>query len=317
MMNIYEVLEKYVIEYVNSTKSTTSDDFILIKKLNDIIFYSDEKRYNCHYSKKYDLNKVDRLVTEFLNEINPYYKDYYELRKKDGTIFFDKSGSKCDYAYSDYDFENKKRKIYIPLSNSILDIFSISHEIFHDINIDETNESNTRYIFTETLALLSELLLEDYLINKGIKEAKLNNNLNLYYIKLKSIEVDFNLQLIINYLENGYLNKNMIDNILNSYPDMYFNDLNKIVLRILKEQELTVEFEQGYIIGILFATYMYSRINNNKNNIQELFELNEMIKKYDFQQVLDYLQLDYNDIDLTHDSYQKLESKYKKYIKSR
>ena len=62
---------------------------------------------------------------------------------------------------------------------------------------------------------------------------------------------------------------------------------------------------------------MYDRIKSNKKNIQEVFELNEMIKEYTIEQVFDYLNLDYDDEELTYDSYQKLKRAYQNYLKSR
>ena len=60
---------------------------------------------------------------------------------------------------------------------------------------------------------------------------------------------------------------------------------------------------------------MYYRIKNNKKNINEFFELNDKLKEYEFSQVLDYLNLDYDTNDLSKKTYQIFTECYKKVLK--
>lgn len=189
--------------------------------------------------------------------------------------------------------------------------------MFHDINLDENQESIARMFYTEGLSLLGEFLLEDYLKINKIKDTKIPLNYSLYCAKLKALEVDFNINLLLSYLEDNYIDSGKIIKVIEKYPYNYASDLSEILSKIINNEELTIDSEQPYILGTLIATYMYDRIKNNKNNIMELFELNQELKNYTFEQVLDYLQIDYNNIDLENTSYQKLENCYKKHIKSR
>ena len=313
----FEIINEAVNDYIVESELTGIEDLAFISKLTKIILDSKEVRFDYKYNKKYSLKESDRIVKEFLEYLNPYYKEYYETRKNDGTILFDHNPQTIEPAFSSYDIFNKKRIIYIPLEKTIEDCFAIIHELMHDINMDITIENMARYFYTEGLSLLSELLLEDYLKEKNIKQCINPNNRGLYSLKSKAIEVDFNIKLIEAYLRDGYINISNLMDILNSYPILYDDDLECILYKISYDKELTLDDEQPYIIGGLMATYMYDRIKNNKNNIMELFELNQMLKYYNYSQVLEYLDLEIVDGNLSEDSYKQLEEKYKKYLKNR
>ena len=85
----------------------------------------------------------------------------------------------------------------------------------------------------------------------------------------------------------------------------------------MEDECVDIDFEFRYVLGILIATYLYKHIKINKSNIQELFEMNDIIKEFNQEQVFDYLGIEYNESDLTHDSYIILENNYKKYVRNR
>lgn len=318
MIKEFEILCDATEDYILNSGAKGYNDFKLVSTLSNIIMNEADKNRNYKYTKKYNLKEIDKIVTNFLEYLNPYYKEYYDLRKNDGTIIFDKSEkAQIEGAYSVYDSINDKRIIYIPVRNTLKDAFSIVHELFHDINLDEKQESVARIFYTEGISFLGELLLEEYLKENNIKDSKLPMNYSLHVIKSKAIETDFNINLLLKYLEDNYIDSGKIIEIIESYPYNYASDLSKIYSKIIDKEELTLDVEQTYIIGILIATYMYDRIKTNKNNILELFELNQELKNYQFEQVLDYLEIGYNNIDLNEDSYDKLQKCYKKYIKNR
>ncbi len=318
MIKELDIISKATKDYVIATNAKSFDDFRLIYSLTNIIMNEKDKNRNFKYTKKYTLKKIDKIVSEFLSYLNPYYMDYYNIRKNDGSIIFDQNKDIQDnIAYSEYDDIYNKRIIYIPIRNTIEDAFSIVHELFHDINIDETQPNVTRLFYTEALSLLGEILLEEYLVKKQIKDAKIPINYDLYCAKSKAIEVSFNINLLLKYIEDNYIDANSIISIIENYPSNYSNDISDTIYKIVDKEELTLDFEQPYILGTLIATYMYDRIKKDKNNILELFELNQELKNYDFEQVLDYLDVDYCDDDLKQESYKNLENCYKKYIKNR
>ena len=309
-------LERIIEEYITLNNINSIDDLYFKKRINDIVFNNCNYRFDLKYHKKYSFNQVDNMVGNFLMEINYDYYHYYQLRKNDGTIVFDDK-KKYYTAYSYYDFKNNKRKIYIPIYHTLDDAFSIIHELNHDKNIDELGENSTRMIFTESLSILIELLFEDYLKKDKIIDYKVCNNNTLDAINYKSLYIDFVFKLMELYINKYNINYNDFLNVINDYNNNQRKNLNQIVLEILEENYIDIDFEFRYILGILIATYLYKRIQNNKNNIQELFEMNDVIKEFNYLQVFEYLELEINGFELSNDSYKILENNYKKYVRNR
>ena len=313
----FDILNKAINDYIVKSNLTGIEDFKFMKELNKIILNSKEVYFDFKRIDKYSLKESEKLVKDFLSNLNPYYKDYYEMRVEDGSFIFDEDEKKECYSYSSYDPIDKKRIIYIPLDYSLYDSYAIVHELMHDLNLDTNMKSLTRYFYTEGMSLLGELLFKDYLKDKNIKQYKEPINRTFYELKTKAIDVDFNIKLIDTYLKDGYIDISNFITILDSYPESYASTLEYIVNKIISDEMLSIDREQTYIIGGLLATYMYDRIKNNRNNILELFELNEMLKYYNYSQVLEYLDFDIENNNITRKSFKILEEKYKKYLKSR
>ena len=309
-------LDRIIGEYVLLNDVNSFDELGFIKRINDIVFNNCNYSYYLKYRRKYNFNQIDNIVNSFLKKINYDYYLYYQLRKSDGTFCFDEDNIHT-IAYSYYDFSSNKRNIYIPISHTLEDAFSIIHELNHDKNIDELGENDTRMIFTESLSILSELLLEDYLKEYKVTDYKVCNNYTLEAINYKSLYIDFVLKLMKLYINKYNINYNDFCDVIRNYNNSQRRDLNQIVLDITTDDCVAVDFEFRYILGILIATYLYKRIKVNNSNIKELFEMNDIIKEFNLSQVFDFLELEYNDSDLTDDSYLILENNYKKYVRSR
>lgn len=317
--NHFDIVAKATKKYIEQANIDDASNMSFVKRFAKIILEEKEVYYKYKYLEKVNFKRNDKIVTDFLNYLNPYYADYYDMRKKDNSFIFTYDNYENTGAYSAYDIITKNRIIYIPLTDTIEDSFAIVHELMHDLNLDISmlDENPTRLFYTEGLSLLGEFLLEFYLKNKHIKQFNNPNSNSLYVLKSKAIEVDFNIKLIEQHLIDGYIDVGNIIKILEDYPKNYANDLEETIYKIIYGEQLTIDDEQPYIIGGLIATYMYDRIMNNSHNILEFFELNKMLNLYNFDQVLDYLELDYNDFELTEKSYQILQDKYKTFLKSR
>lgn len=177
MTQEFKIISETTENYIICSNAKNYEDLKLMSTLTKIIVNENDKSNNFKYSKKYTFKEIDKIVSDFLLYLNPYYKDYYDLRKEDGTIILDDSKE----AYNE-------------------GAFSIIHELFHDINLDEKQESITRMFYTEGISLLGEMLLEDYLVKNNIKDAKVPMNYSLYCAKSKAIELDFNINLLLEYL---------------------------------------------------------------------------------------------------------------------
>ena len=306
-MENYKIVQECVDEYIEMAQVESPDDYLFTKNLANIILRNDRPLPIKYYSKTsfYDSFKY---AYKFLGNLNIDYQERLEKYVKDDTIIFEENSGNVSYSTLNDDNE---REIYISIEENIGDAFSVVHELMHDINIDMSQTSISRDLLTEALSLLSEMLLEDYLVKNNVKDAKVPNNLNFYYAYLKAIEVAFNLKLIEHTLNDGYINPSIYKELVDYYDASY------IVDKIVDDHGLTLDFEQRYIIAAPIACYMYNRIKKDKKNLNELFELNELIITKDFDDLLNYLDLEVEEDDLSISSYQKLENSYKKYIKSR
>ena len=310
---MFDELIEIVKDYIYKSGADSFEGFYMSYNCSNILLNERNFKFNDRYKKKFDFNKVDTLAEQFLNSLNPIYLNYYRLRKNDGTFIFnpDKSG----YGYSTFNNDTSCREIYVGLTGHIEDVFTIVHELFHDINMTDDFDSSGRYFFTECLSMVGEFLLSDYLVEKNIIEQKNVIHMCLYFLKNKALEVNFNLKLIKEYFERGYLNYSVINGIIDSYPARYKNQIYEIILFICYQKWLTLDDEQTYILSCLVATYMYDRIKSNKKYLNELFDLNQVLNDFDLSQVLEYLNIEYSDFDLTDKSYSILREKYKKFIK--
>lgn len=310
---MYDELINIVYDYIYKMGVDSFESFSMSFNCSNVLLEERKFKYKYKYKKKYDFNKVDSMVEDFLINLNPSYLEYYRLRKNDGSFIFkpDKSG----YGYSSFDYETGDHEIYVGITGYIEDAFTIVHELFHDINVNDDCDSYGRYFFTECLSMLGEFLFSDYLVDKNIVDRKNVIEMMLYFLRGKALEVNFNLRLIQEYFQNGYLDSLIIDDIINSYPSEYRKDIDEIISIICDQEWITLEDEQTYILSCLCATYMYDRIKEKNKYINELFDLNQVLNDFSLSQVLDYLDLEHGDFDLTDKSYSILRDKYKKFIK--
>lgn len=309
---MYDKLIDIVKEYIDKMGVDSFETFSMSYNCSKVLLSERDFKFKYKYKKKIDFKKNDALVEDFLNNLNPSYLEHYRLRKSDGSFIFENDES--GYGYSTYN-DDGKPEIYVGLTGSIEDGFAIVHELFHDINATGEFDSYGRYFFTECLSILGEFLFSDYLVDKNVVDRKNVLEMALYFLRKKALEVNFNLKLIKEYLGHGLLNNDIIDGIISTYPYECRQDINEIILIIEHNDWVTLEEEQTYVVSCLAATYMYDRIKGNKKYLNELFELNQKLNDMNLTQVLNYLDIDYGDFDITDKSYSILHDKYKKFIK--
>lgn len=316
-MTEFDIIINATEQYVEAAEMTSEKDVNFIRKLTDIILNQEVEKTPYKLSRKVSFKDSIKYVDEFLKTINESYSEYFHMRLNDGTFIFEEDIEGIKQAYSDYDSVNNKRILYIPLSYNIIDSFLIVHELFHDINLDENENSIARVIFTEGLSFLAELLYEKYLVENKIKDAKIVIKYDFYSLRKRAFEVDYNIKLIEKYLMDGYLNVSSIIEIFEGYSTDDIKDIINANRNIILNKELTILVQQTYIYGFLIATYLYKHIEDNKKNINEVFELNEMLKYYTIEQVLDYLNIPYSDFELDEKAYKEVADNYKYMVKRR
>ena len=308
------LINNILLKYLENAKI---EDFEFIKKLNSIILNTKELQYGGKCIEKINLADTIQLAYKFLYSIDSKYANYLVKRINDGTMEF---SQKFESGYSGYDFQNDKRVIGIPVTNTIDDGFVIIHEIIHDYNLDFNNLTETRHLFTEFLSICVELLFSDFLQKDNLflddKTSRVNNI--FLFIKRISYKTDFEIRLMSHFLDYGYVDKDVIENIIPDNNETYMWQVNYSLSDACKFKTMSLDFSQRYVIGGLFSSYLYERILNNPNNIEEFKELNEIINCVSCEDFVNYLGLEVEDCKsfiLTDESVKKLEKSYNNELK--
>lgn len=309
---INNIVEKYISE----CELVDMDDFIFLNRLIDIYDRHFTSRHIYKYKERIPFKKSFEYSYNFFMSINPEYAEYLKARYLEGAFELDYQKENRDSFAISYT-KNGKNKIYIPVQENIDDSYTISHEIIHDMTIENGLTIN-RTLFCEVFSLLTEELQCDYFKKIGGPKLYQNNSIqNLQVIKEKNEIIRFEQQLISTYLDKGQIDLIDISDILVNTHNIEV--MSSVAQDITDEGNLSIDIEQRYVIGYLFACYLLDRIKDNPKNVKEFFELNEMLNYYDILDFLDYLELDIKEdtdlFDLTEESYKKLEKSYVKRLK--
>ena len=326
-----EELNRLIENHINEYEINDFEELSFISKLVSIV-----DKYNINLKDKKTkssvrFNKNFKYSYDFLKTIDPDYASYLLKIKEEGVFDILKDKEGCPYSTVK---DDGKHYIYMPLQSNIIDSYSITHEVIHDLSISEDSDNSlTRHLFCEVFSLLSEMLQRDYFKNTTKpKGYNIENSTILggVYSKKRTIMLDLNL--IKAYLESGHLSFNQVGEIFSIYTDEEIDDeIIYYLQEILETGELTYGYEQRYIIGYLFASYMHDRIIEDPKKIEEFVELNDIINEYDISDFLHYLDLDFKNkyiqvddtevypliLDLTDESYDKLERSFVKELKRR
>lgn len=312
-MNSIKELNQILYNYL---KNSNAEEFIFIQRIIDIILNNKHHFEYKGFNKQIELYRSLTLVYKFLKQLNPNYEKYFERKLDDGTISFN-----YDYEIGcSYFDESYNKRILIPVTHSIHDSFVIIHELMHNKNLKIDSDSITRHLFTESMSILGEMLFHDYLVEKHLYVHDANKHMEdvfwaAYRITMKN---DFEVKLSLSYLDDNYLSDNTITSLYKK-DDEYNWQIYYSIIDALNYKTLSIDTEQRYSIGIVFASYLHQRIKKNPNKKYELFELNEIINEISIEELMYYLDLDVEDFDnsiLTYDSVKKLEKAYKKELKS-
>lgn len=308
-----EKLNRIVKQFIDDYEIKDFSEFAFITNLLSII---DNYNYNLKIvvaKKKISLNKSFKYSYDFLKTIDSKYSKYL-LEAKSKKIFHIGKES-----YSNW--ENNEKYISLFLQNNINDTYSITHELIHATSINGDQVTLTRCLFCEVFSILGELLQQDFFSKTSKpKDYSLNNKAILNGIICKKDIIFFEMEIIRTYLENGYITEIELINILSKYNKKNFNEVANHFYSIMENEELTYGFEQRYIIGYLISCYMHDHILENSKNINEFIELNDNINYFEIYDVLDYLNLEYEKntiLNLTKESYEKLNKSFIKELKRR
>ena len=268
-------------------------------------------------TKKIAIQDTLHLVYKFLRIIDSSYADYLIKRVNDGSMEF---STQFEVGQSLYNLKLQKRRIMIPIKYTIDDAYIIIHELLHDYNLDINNLSVARHLFTETISILGEILFKDYLKqnNLFVEDYQKRIKNDFWFIKRIAFKNDFEIKLMLYYLENGYIDKSVVSNILCDTNESYVFQANYSLMDANEFETMSLDISQRYIIGGLFASYMHERILKNPQNIEEFKEINDIINYINFEDVVNYFDLEvenYDNFVLTDESVKRLQKSYNNELK--
>lgn len=310
----YKILNNNLSEYL---EDATLDDFKFIKSLNDIALKSRVNQKMLKYNEKIDLDYNVSLAYTFFKYISDDYACYFEQRLNDGTIRF---SNQYLIGQSYYDGENRKRVVEIPITKTIEDAFVMVHEVLHDMNLEPNFNTVDRMLYTETISMLGEILFEEFLIkyNLHAKDGKKNIHNMFASVSTMAESNDFDLNLIGNFISNGYVDINCFNRLCSNYNS---DIIEETIESLINNSLLQLEINQKYIIGSMLSCYMHDRIKNNPKYLSEFIETNSMMTSNFFESLIYYLDLDIEDnsdnLLFTKKSLKILEKSFKKEIKNR
>ncbi len=274
--NLDEVvrLANIIVENYYDTDILTYDDDILLSQSvnisrNFFLTISDE------YSKKFDeLLSSNDIYNGVLDNIVSFFKVPKKL-----TYQFNRSGVDED------------GRVFIDYNETLEDIFNIVHEFTHRFSFIKNNNSSLKKFFGETPTILSEFLLEEYLLDNGSfsKEEILKHKINRFKgVYDDSLAIIVQSILINLYRQNGFVNEEILLNYLDSLDkssklyEILCTKSVSLIKEIIKREGIDFYNRQRYIIGLFCALNMM-----NDKNIINFKILVEVLKNDDSTTLVD------------------------------
>ena len=274
LTKINKLIKEYIIE-LNPDES----DFNFISSLVDIVINTKSKATRQTYRSVYRLS--DSLISskKFLSSLDPSYGDLLLKLLKSEELELVKVTGRNNYIASSTLTESGIHHIFLPYNETIEDSYTIVHEVLHDINVSlELTES--RFLFTEAISILGEMLFEDYYSSTKPKEYLKNGKDLLYAILNKAVSLHIQIELIKLFLKYGEVNKSNIKEIgvtdsLKPFINMYLNYYSKL-------DELPFDNDQRHLMGFLFASHMH----DSGDGANYLRDINRVINDVNFDDIL-------------------------------
>ena len=224
LTKINKLIKEYIIEL-----NPDETDFNFISSLVDIVINTKSKATRQTYRSVYRLS--DSLISskKFLSSLDPSYGDLLLKLLKSEELELVKVTGRNNYIASSTLTESGIHHIFLPYNETIEDSYTIVHEVLHDSNVSlELTES--RFLFTEAISILGEMLFEDYYSSTKPKEYLKNGKDLLYAILNKAVSLHIQIELIKLFLKYGEVNKSNIKEIgvtdsLKPFINMYLNYL--------------------------------------------------------------------------------------------
>ena len=270
---VVKLAKVFLENYYDTDILTYDDDVLLLDSINI------SRDFFLTLSEDY-LNRLDEIF---------YSEDIYD-GKIDNVVSFFKVPKKLTYQFNRSGVD-EDGKVFIDYNETLEDVFNIVHEFTHRFSFIKNNNSSLKKIFGETPTILSELLVEEYLLkNNSFSENEIfKHKINRFKaVYDDSLSILVQSILISLYKENGFINDKILINYLNSldkesklYEILFTNGLS-LIKDIIKRESIDFYNRQRYVIGFFCALKM-----KNDGNINDFKELVEVLKKDDISTLED------------------------------
>lgn len=276
---INDLISDYIMEIEPDEK-----DFDFINSIIDIVLSTPVnvklQTYKCYYSIEDSVLDVAR----FYKTLNPEYVERLLKLIESGEMRLEKVTNRNRnnlIAYSTM-LGNGKSEIFLPFNNTIEDSYTINHETLHDTNLSP-NLSEARFLFTEAISVLGEMLQEDFYKKQDVipPEYEKNAQDTLKAVVSKSISLKIQIALIRLFQKYGEITKQNLSEL--ELLHVYRSSLNKYLKQYSKYDEFPFDQDQTHVMGYVFASHMH----RSGYGRDFLLEINPVLNRVEFDDILD------------------------------
>lgn len=313
---MFDELNQILKDFTDGYEDTS--EYAFIQSLVDIILAIDIPLNSTEYHSCMRLNRSISHSYEFLKGLKKEYAEQLHFILESGHITYDESKEGIT-RLSQTIFEGNERRIILRVRGNIEDSYTLTHEYFHYANMDINNITNNWDLMTEAISITSEGLQKEYFRKLGARDFRLNELDILYALKVKAIQLDFELQLIYTYLKYGQINEFLFSEIFNYKSDFYFDMAYADYLEIKRHGEMSYPILQRNVVGGVLANHMLYRIGEDSKKLGEFITVHENCTQMCFTDTLKFLDLDVVDdylVLLSKDSLKTLKKEYVHRVKS-
>lgn len=312
-----ELLNRLLQDFVSEEESKDIDNRF-IWSLQKIIASQKFSLTPRKCSIRVSTQKNQEYAHQFLRRLNKNYDDYFTYLLSYGRIQIHKRENPNQLSQmiaSPYG-----KMIHIYETRTIEDAYTYVHEMMHDWNCIEFSPTETWQLMTECFSILAENLERDDMEKYNpLPEYRKNKIATYYALRERAVILGFELELIDVYFNHGYIDDDMLFQILNSKSG-YEREVVRMHLSWIDEnEELRFDSLQRDVIGGVMASYMHDRILEKPGRVEEFIEFNNHCNEIPFLDLLRMLGLEVEDESswiLSEKSLQTLEKSYQKELKS-
>lgn len=298
-------IDKIVSMYVKDNKMAISTLDTVIPMCERVLTENLDDYETNKWSRNFNVNDSIKIVSSYIKSIDDKMFQSFNEEIKNAEIL-PREQFKDESKY--YNCVDENGIVHIYYENTPKDIFIIFHEMLHKLNENKEIDKNgkkiltdTRDYFGESVSILGEMLLGEYLVESGTiteNDFNLRKHQRLNGAKEESRNVLIENELIKLKLNNLNINEeNLLKVIKNeSNPikkSVFFDELSdkRRIKQIEKEKNLSLNKSQRYVIAHVLVSEMlkhenvldsflklHYEVGNDNCNIKNLF--NNLLSSY-------------------------------------